>query len=66
MTTIMVTKNAKKRLELTPVTIYLTPEDHAWLKAHAEEVARQDGEPTSMTKVVRRAVVQYREKIERK
>jgi len=61
---IVATKDARKKLEFTPVTIYLTPDDHSWFKRHAEDISHEEGQPVSMTNVVRRVLLQYREKVE--
>lgn len=62
----MVTKNAKKKLEFTPVTVYLDPDDHEWVKKYAEQLSAEEREPISMTKVIRKALAQFRKNVERK
>jgi hypothetical protein len=66
MMALVVTKNAKKKLAYTAVTVYLDPDDHQWFKQHAIDTSREEGQPISMTNVVRRVLMQYREKVERK
>ena len=61
---IVATKDAKKKLKFKPVTVYLTPDDHSWFKRHAEDVSHEEGQPISMTNIVRRVLVQYRNKVE--
>jgi hypothetical protein len=61
----MVTKNAKKRLEFMPFTIYIKPDDHKWFQEHAKQVSVDEGQPTSATNIIRRALTQYKDKIER-
>jgi hypothetical protein len=55
-----------QKLEFTPVTVYLRPEDHDWFKQHAVKLSSDEGQPVSMANVVRRVLMHYREKIERK
>ena len=61
----MATKKAVKKLEFIPVTVYIKPEDHEWFKKHADQLSSQEGQPVSMTNVVRRALVEYRKKLEK-
>jgi hypothetical protein len=62
---IVATKKAVKKLEFIPVTVYIKPEDHEWFKKHADQLSSQEGQPVSMTNVVRRALVEYRKKLEK-
>ena len=61
---IVTTKDARKKLEFKPVTVYLAPDDHSWFKRHAEDVSHEEGQPVGMTNIVRRVLVQYRNKVE--
>lgn len=62
----MVNRSEKRKLEFKPVTVYLKPEDHEWFKQHASDISHEEGQPISMTNVVRRVLSQYKEKQERK
>ena len=61
----MATTKALKRLEFIPVTVYIKPEDHEWFKKHADQLSSREGQPVSMTNVVRRALIEYRKKNEK-
>jgi hypothetical protein len=61
----MATKNAKKRLEFMPFTIYIKPEDHKWFQEHAKRVSIDKGQPISVAYVIREALTEYKDKTER-
>jgi hypothetical protein len=62
----MTTKKARKTLQFKAVTIYLSEEQHQWLKDHAEKLERERNQPYKMAGLVRDIVQDHIAKIERK
>jgi len=60
----MVKRKDFSKLEHPPITAYVSIELQKWLREHADYVAKHEGQPIKVAGIIRRALVQYRQKHE--
>ena len=53
-----------RKLAFKATTVYLDSNDLAWLQRHAAQLQVEEGQPISMTNIVRRVLRQYRDRVE--